>query len=143
MKAIFTILATATAFLTLTGSVSAADNLERLAGKWSVQKTNSDGEKYTQTIEIRKDGFTFQVIGVDQGVRIHAEGMVKEEKLGPFHTLRFHDIRAGSSATDLQPLEEERTVVYQLGYNTLTLATNFDAEREEGPALDVYRKAAR
>ena len=31
-----------------------------LAGKWSLQKTNADGQRYTQQIEIKKDKFSLR-----------------------------------------------------------------------------------
>ena len=37
------------------------EDLDALAGKWSVQKTNEDGQRYTQQIEIKKNKFTFKL----------------------------------------------------------------------------------
>lgn len=127
----------------LTSTAAFADDLERLAGKWSVSKTNSEGRKYSQTIEITKNKLTFKVVGEDQAVRLYAEGTVKIEKLGPFSVMKVTDIKGGSSESDLTPVDDDRTLVYQLGYDTWTVASNFDKERDQPPSLDVYRKAAK
>ncbi len=76
-----------------------ADDAELLAGKWSVKKSEQ-GQNITQTIEIKKDKFTFEILNEGQAV-LHAEGDVKFEKLGPFNSVRFFHIRAGDSATNL------------------------------------------
>ena len=57
-------------------TVALADDLEKLAGKWSANKTNPEGRKYTQTIEITKNKLTFKNVGEDPAVRLYAEGTV-------------------------------------------------------------------
>ena len=117
-----------------------ADEFERLAGTWSVKKTNDEGQAYTQTIEIKKDKFTFKVIGSDDKVRLYAEGEIKLEKLGPFLSIRFTKIKAGQSASEIEAVDDERTSIYQVGNDTWTLASNFDKERSQKPGVDVYKK---
>ena len=39
-----------------------ADDLNSLAGKWSVKKANPEGQNVTQTIEVKKDKFTRDVV---------------------------------------------------------------------------------
>ncbi len=132
--------------LALAGFVSNsafADDLEKLAGKWSANKTNPEGRKYTQTIEITKNKLTFKIVGEDQAVRLYAEGTVKVEKLGPFSVMKVTDIKGGASESDLSPVDDDRTLVYQLGYDSWTVASNFDKERDQAPSLDVYKKAAK
>src|SRR5437764_14462548 len=84
----------------LAPSARKADDAELLAGKWSVNKTEQ-GQKITQTIEIKKDKFTFEILNEGQPL-LHAEGDVKFEKLGPFNSVHFSHIRAGESASNLQ-----------------------------------------
>jgi len=55
-------------------SSSSADDLTSLSGKWSIKKTNDQGQSFTQTIEIKKDKFVFQIIGADDNMVIYAEG---------------------------------------------------------------------
>ena len=124
-------------------SSAIADDLERLAGKWSLNKTNAEGQAYSQTIEIKKDKFTFKIVGSDDKVRLYAEGEIKLEKLGPFQVIAFTKIKAGQSASELEPVDDDRTSIYQLGDDTWTLGSNFDKERNQKPSADVYKKVAK
>ena len=56
----------------------ALDDLEALEGKWSVQKTNEDGQRYSQTMEIKKDKFVFKISEPAGETRLYAEGDVKD-----------------------------------------------------------------
>jgi len=98
------------------------------------------GQKITQTIEIKKDKFIFEILNEGQAV-LHAEGDVKFEKLGPFSSVHFSHIRAGESASNLQDVDEERTSVYLFDDDTWTMASNFDAARQQKPSAEVYHKA--
>jgi hypothetical protein len=121
------------------GCSAFAGNLEDLAGKWSVKKTN-DGQAFTQTIDIKKDKFIFNIKGADGKVVLYAKGDVKVENLGPFRLIKFFNIQAGSSSDDLESVDDDRTCVYALSGGALNLATNFDKERDKGPVLDVYTR---
>ena len=122
-------------------ATAAADDLAALAGKWSVKKTNDQGDKFTQTLEIKKDKFIFQILGGDDQVTLTAEGDIKLEKLGPFNSIRFFHIRAGSSSTGLDDVEDEYVSVYVLADDNWTLATNFDKQRDQQkPSADIYRR---
>ena len=128
-------------FLCSTGSLS-ADDLPSLSGKWSVKKTNDQGQNFTQTIEIKKDKFVFQIIGSDDNVVIHAEGDLKLEKLGPFSSAKFYHIRGGPSAGNMEEVDDEYVSVYVLDEDTWTLSSNFDKQREnQKPGVDVYKRA--
>src|SRR6187551_2882246 len=89
-----------------------ADDAEKLTGKWSVKKTNDQGQSFTQNLEIKKNKFIFEIQGADGSTALHAEGDVKFEKSGPFNVAHFLNIRAGSSSSDLQDVSEERRNVY-------------------------------
>jgi hypothetical protein len=116
-----------------------AGDLEDLAGKWSVKKTN-DGQTFTQTIEIKKDKFIFSIKGADGKLVLYAKGDVKIENLGPFRSIKFFSIQAGSSANDLESVDDDHNCVYTLSGGTLNLASNFDKERDKGPVLDGYTR---
>jgi len=117
-----------------------ADDSEALAGKWSVKKVNEQGQNITQTIEVKKDKFVFEILTTDDNVVLHAEGDLKLEKLGPFNSARFFHIRGGSSASNLDEVEDVYVSIYSLDGDTWTLATNFDKQRDnQKPSLDVYR----
>ena len=117
-----------------------ADDADLLAGKWAVKKVNDQGQNYTQTVEVKKDKFVFQILGADDRVVIHAEGDVKLEKLGPFNSARFFHIRGGDSPSNLQDVDEEFASIYVLDGETWTTASNFDKPRAQKPSLDVYRR---
>jgi len=124
-------------------SSALAGDLETLAGKWSVNKTNDQGQAYTQTIEFKKNKMTFWISGTDGQIRFYATGDIKLENLGPFNAMKITNLEAGPSASELKPVDDDRSVIYQLGDDTWTIASNFDKEREQKPVLDVYRKAAK
>ncbi len=119
------------------------DDLEALAGKWSVQKTNDDGQRYTQQIEIKTNKFTFQISDRDGDTMLYAEGRVKLDKLGPFKAISFTDIKAGQSSTQVDPIDDTYTSIYTLDGDTWQLVMNFDKSRgdQQKPSLDVMRKA--
>ena len=117
-----------------------ADDAELLAGKWSVKKVNDEGQKYTQFVEIKQDKFDFQIAGEDDQVGFVAKGDFKLEKLGPFKAARFFHIKAGQSASNLEDSDEEYVSIYRLDGDTWTLASYFDKERDQKPALEVYQR---
>jgi len=118
------------------------DDLEALTGKWSVQKTNEEGQRYTQQIEIKKDKFTFKITDKDGDTMIYAEGKLKLEKAGPFSAISFTDIQAGQSSTQLDPIDDTFASIYKLDGDTWLLVMNFDKDHGEQfkPSLDVMKK---
>lgn len=131
---------TAAAFLLIQPDLL-ADDLETLAGKWSVKKTSQQGQDYTQTITIKQDKFLFQIVGAEDRLVLYAEGEVKLDKLGPFNAVHFMNIRAGRSASDLQDVNDDHVSIYRLEGDTWTVAANFDKERQrQKPSLDTYRR---
>ncbi|HZR19542.1 MAG TPA: hypothetical protein VFE51_19805 [Verrucomicrobiae bacterium] len=123
-----------------------ADDLDSLSGKWSVKKLNNEGQNVTQTIEIKKNKFIFQILGADDALVLYAEGDFTVEKLGPFSAARFSHIRAGSSASNLDDVDDVYVSIYVLDGDSWTMATNFDRPRDgQKPSLDIYHhmKAAK
>jgi len=120
-----------------------SEDLALLAGKWSVQKTNEDGQRFSQEIEIKKDKFTFKIMGADGETRLYAEGDIKADKAGPFKTVVFSNIKAGQSSSDSSPIDDTYTSIYKMGDDgTWLVVMNFDKDRDEQkPALDAYHKA--
>lgn len=126
--------------LTATAVVALADDLARLEGKWTAKRKGDQGE-VTQVLEITKGKFTFRMKSADGETRLYAEGDVKAEKLGPFTTAKFFNIRGGSSSSDLQAVDDDRVVIYSLEYNKLRVAQGFDKDRDgDEPHVDVYTK---
>jgi len=141
MKKIFESILVVSVFTVLSTVSALGDDLESLSGKWSLKRTNGDGQTITQAVEIKKDKFTFEIKGSDGKTVLYAEGNVKVEKLGAFKAIKFFNIKAGESASQTESVDEERMSVYQLGDGTLTVASNFDAVRDQKPSVDVYQKA--
>jgi hypothetical protein len=118
-----------------------ADDSEALSGKWMVKKVNDQGQNITQTIEVKKDKFVFQILSADDTVVLYAEGDLKLEKLGPFSSVRFLHIRGGSSASNLDDVDDVYVSVYSLDGDTWTMAANLDKQRDgQKPSLDLYRR---
>ena len=140
MQRIFTIILLGTALWAAPALRAADANL--LAGKWSARKANQQYHSTSQTIEIKANKFVFQMLDKDGEVVLHAEGDLKLEKLGPFNVARFVKIRAGESSSNLEEIDDEYSVIYVLDGDTWTVASNFDKERGEGPAADVYQRVA-
>jgi hypothetical protein len=137
-------LITLTAIATLFACTAFADDLAKLEGKWSVKKTNPEGQSFTQTLEIKKDTFKFKIIRGTDEVAIYAEGKLKLEKSGPFNVVKFTDIKAGSSESDTSAIDDDHVSIYVLGDNTWTVAANFDKDRDDQkPSLDAYTKPAK
>jgi hypothetical protein len=130
------------AILALFTFTTLADDLAKLEGKWSLKKTNAEGQSITQTMEIKTNTFKFKIIRGDQ-TAIYAEGQLKLEKSGPFNVVKFSDIKAGSSESDLDEINDDHISIYVLDGDAWTLAANFDKERDDQkPSLDRYTKAA-
>lgn len=139
-KAILGLIA-AVAFSNAASFCAFADDLESLGGKWTADRTGPGGEKLKQVLEIKKNKFTFKIVR-DGEDALYAEGDVKAEKLGPFKTAKFYNIQGGRSSSDLQPVDDDRTIIYTLDGNELTIASNFDKERSEAPNVTKYTKSA-
>ena len=141
MKRNLLILATGIAFTTIGGATVSADDLDALAGKWVAERMDTQGRAIKQVLEITKGKFKYQITSPTEDRGIYAEGDVKVENLGPFKSAKFYNIQGGSSPSNLQPVDDDRTVIYALGYNELTAAVNFDKERDEPPMATKFTKA--
>jgi hypothetical protein len=83
------------------------------------------------------------LLGADDQLRIFAKGNVRVEKLGPFSVLRITELQAGRSAEEAQAIEDDLSTIYVQREDTLTLASNFDKERErQKPEAVAYVRAA-
>ena len=129
--------------IALSTLTSLGAEIDNLAGKWTCQKTNQEGRVVTLSLEFKKDKLVFQMLNSSKEVSFHAEGTAKVEKAGPFTVLKLTKIKAGDSAANAEETSAERTSIYQLRDDELFLATNFEEERSEKPALDRYRKVAK
>lgn len=141
MKRPILLLSAALVLSLLSTSPLIADDLQALSGRWVAEKTNDQGQAYKQILEIKKDKFTFKIMR-QQEIGLYAEGEIKTEQLGPFKTARFFNLQGGRSASDLQPVEDERIMIYRLGENEWTMATDFDKERSQPASVTRYTKAA-
>ncbi len=118
-----------------------ADDLEKLQGKWTAKKSGDQGS-YTQRFEVKKNQWTFKVIGADDAVVLVATGELELKKQGPFSSLRLFKMKAGRSEAELEDVSEERNSVYILDETHLFVASNFDQLRgSEKPTVDSYSRA--
>jgi len=113
-----------------------ANELDSLAGKWVSKST--EAQPFKQVLEIRKNKFTFEIVRDGGATALFAEGEVKVEALGPFKTAKFYNIRGGSSPTELESVDDERTIIYSLDSQELTVAANFDKDRSQPPMVSKY-----
>ena len=82
----------------------------------------------------------FQILSADDSVVLYAQGDFKLEKLGPFNAARFSHIRGGSSASNLDDVDDVYVSIYILDGDSWTLASNFDKQRDgQNASVDVYR----
>lgn len=141
MMRILTVLLIASA---ISFTASAADTgLDKLQGKWETKKTSDDGQKISQTVELKKDKMLFKIYDSNGSTVFAATADVKAQKAGAFNTFTITNIKAGQDEDSLEPAEGERAYVYMLGYNTLTIVSNVDEEREQPPTIDVYNKVSK
>lgn len=123
-------------------STTLGQALTDLQGKWTVKKNSDRYGDVTQTLEVKDSAFTFRIQSKAGDTVLYAKGSVKVEKLGPFKCVKFVDIQGGYSESNLEAINDDRTGIYATGWNTLTLALNFDAYRDgEDPSADTYNKA--
>jgi len=117
--------------------------LTELQGKWTLKKQSERlGGEVVQTLALKDDKFTYRVQSKAGETVLYATGKVKVEKLGAFKLMKATDIQGGYSETDLQPLDDDRSIIYVATSTTLTLAMNFDQERDgEKAEADTYTKA--
>jgi len=118
-----------------------AGDLETMSGQWSIKGTNDNGDTYTATIEFKKDKFTFRMMDSEKKTFLYAKGDIKLDKCNDLKTIKFTNIQGGQSADDLNPVDDDRSGIYVLDGDSLTIALNFDHFRDKGPRIDVYTKA--
>ncbi len=120
-----------------------AQAMSDLQGKWTLKKTSDRfGGEVTQTVTFKDDSFTYNVKSKTGETLLHAKGKVKLEKLGPFKVMKLVDIEGGYSESSLEATNDDRMIIYTTGYNTLTVALNFDQSRDgEAAEADTYTKA--
>jgi hypothetical protein len=124
-------------------SFAADSELDKLQGKWETKKTSDDGQKITQTLEFKKDKTLFKILDASGSVVMAVTADVKAVKAGPFKTITISNIEAGRDEDSLESVDGSRAYVYLPGYNTLTIVSNIDEERDRPPAIDVYTRVSK
>jgi hypothetical protein len=124
----------------LVTSTAFADDLDTVTGKWTTKRKTPDGT-LTETLEIKKDRFTFKIVGEDDSSVLYGEGDVKSEKSGSIQYLSFTNIKGGKSSDDIKPVDDDRACPYRLEDGKLYLAINFDKERDKAPYMETFKKA--
>jgi hypothetical protein len=81
-------------------------------------------------------------VGADGEMRLFAKGAVSVHKLGPFEALKITGIQAGRSEDSSEAVDDERTSIFVLDGDTLTLASNFDKARtDQPPRAETYSRS--
>ena len=144
MKKHLLTLAAITAFgllgtLSVLGQTAASSEIQ---GKWTLKKNSDRWGEVTQTVEFKDTSFTYRVQSKQGDTILFAKGKVKLEKLGSFKVMKLTDIAGGYSEDSLEPTNDDRDIIYLTGWNSLTVALNFDRERSDEKAeVDTYSKA--
>jgi hypothetical protein len=81
---------------------------------------------------------------MDNQTHLYAEGDIKLSKLGPFSAIKFFNIKGGVSADQLDPVDDDRDVIYMLEGNVWTIAANFDRAHDgQKPSADAYTRESK
>ncbi len=128
--------------LALAAGSALGQSFSDIQGKWTLNKKTDRFGDATQTVEFKDNAFTYKVTSKEGDTLLYAKGKAKVEKLGPFNVVKLTDIEGGNSDSNLQSVDDDRTIIYSTGWNTLTVAVNFDRSRDgEDVAADTYNKA--
>lgn len=119
---------------------AAADDMSELAGKWSLKRKTDDGQSVTQQIIFKEGKFTFRIMTEAGSTMLQAEGTAKVATAGGIKVLSLTDIKAGTSDSDLNPVDEQFSLPFRVAGTTCYLASGLDRERAESPRLDAYKK---
>lgn len=117
-----------------------ADDLADLTGKWSLKRKTDDGQSVTQQLTFKEGKFTFRMMTEAGSTLLYAEGSAKVETAGGIKVLALTNIKAGTSDTDANPVDEQYSAAFRKSGNTFYLASGLDREREESPRMDAYKK---
>ena len=117
-----------------------AGGLDDLRGGWSEVITNENNKVFTQTLDFEKDKFIFKIIDADKKTVLFAKGEVKVETRLSLNIVSFVHIEAGETASDVSPVEDDRHCVYFLDDDKLSIAIDFDKDRQKAPRVEVYAK---
>jgi hypothetical protein len=131
----------AVSLLVLSASASFAASLDDLAGKWTLTRTNDEGQVFTQTLEFKKDKFTFQVSTANKTSVMYARGDVKTETTHSLNVATFTNIEGGADSDDLHAVDDDRSCIFTVDGSTFTIALDFDKDRGKSPRVEVYTKA--
>jgi len=113
-----------------------------IQGKWTLKKNSDRWGEVTQTVEFKDATFTYRIQSKQGDTMLFAKGKVKLEKLGSFKVMKLTDIVGGYSEDNLESTNDDRDIIYLTGWNTLTVAMNFDRDRmDEKAEVDTYTKA--
>jgi hypothetical protein len=131
-------------FLLQPGLLAADSAANELDGKWTLKRKSDDGAEVTHSLEFKGDQFTFKILNKEGSPVFFAKGKVATEKAGPLKIVRLSKIQWGSSESELESSDDERTYVYTMRYGTLIFASNFDKDRDNEEAkIEIYTKASK
>jgi hypothetical protein len=115
-----------TGALALAAGSALGQSFADIQGKWILNKKSDRFGEATFTLEFKDNAFTYKVADKDGGTLLYAKGKAAVEKLSPFNVIKLTEIKGGASESELQSADDDRTIIYMIGWNTMTLAVNFD-----------------
>ncbi|MCP5520067.1 MAG: hypothetical protein H7A46_00800 [Verrucomicrobiales bacterium] len=124
----------------LSVSCFAADKGD-LDGRWKATvKTDYNGTE-VRLLSVEGETFTYEVQSEAGETRIFAKGALKYDQCGPLKLVKLTRIRGGTSKEELEPVNDDRVVVYFKGYRSVNLAVNFDGWHDDGaPEAVLFRQ---
>lgn len=140
MQTSLRIIATLLLITGLNATSLSADDLDSLAGKWSLKRKLDDGQTVTQQLVFKADKVSFRMMTEGGSTLLYVEATARVTTAGGISVLSLTDLRAGQSDTDLQSIDEQYSAPFRVSGNVCYLASGLDKEREESPRVDVYRK---
>jgi hypothetical protein len=111
-----------------------------LDGKWQAKVKNEYGDVEIRLLTVKGDQFTYEVQTAAGDTVIYARGKVQYRQCPPFKIAKLTDIQGGNSKFSLEPISDDRSVIYFKSYHSVYLAQGFDGWHEEsGPECVRFR----
>jgi hypothetical protein len=111
-----------------------------LDGRWKATVQTDYSGTEVRWLNVKGETFTYEVQSEARETRIFAKGTLKYDQCGPLKLVKLTDIHGGTSKSAIEPINDDRVVVYFKGYRSVNLAVNFDGWHEDGsPEAVRYR----
>jgi len=120
--------------------VLAGDLPESMHGKWTLKRTNQEGEPVVQKLIFKAGTFEFRMMSEGGSTLIFAQGKAQVQSAGKVQVIMLTKIKAGQSDTEIESIDMEFQAPVRVSGSTMYFASGLDEERNEAPRVDAYRK---